>query len=100
MNSALVGFLDCIQVQKEPDPGQYLGEDGLIYCEKCRTPVQCRVRFEDKVRIMPCMCRCRQEENEKEKKADRRTGADVKRQAIEVCGSAGAVSQRLDFCVG
>lgn len=68
MNSALVGFLDCIQVQKDPDPGQYLGEDGLIYCEKCRTPVQCRVRFEDKIRIMPCMCRCRQEENEKEKK--------------------------------
>lgn len=68
MSSELIGFLDCIQIQKVPEPGQYLGEDGLIYCEKCRTPVQCRVKFKDKVRILPCICRCQQEENERQKK--------------------------------
>lgn len=68
MNSSLFGFLDCFQEQKIPGPGQYLGEDGLIYCEKCRTPVQCRVKFEDRIRIMPCICRCQQEEGERQKK--------------------------------
>ena len=68
MNSSLFGFLDCFQEQKTPGPGQYLGEDGLIYCEKCRTPVQCRVKFEDRIRIMPCICRCQQEEGERQKK--------------------------------
>lgn len=44
--NTMFGFLDRIQVQKEPGPEQYLGEDGLIYCGKCHTPVQCRITFE------------------------------------------------------
>lgn len=32
--NTMFGFLDRIQVQKEPGPEQYLGEDGLIYCGK------------------------------------------------------------------
>ena len=31
MNTTLFDFLDRLQVQTEPKPGQYLGEDGLIY---------------------------------------------------------------------
>ena len=66
MNTTLSDFLDRIQVQKEPGPGQYPGEDGLICCEKCRTPVQCRVTLEGKERIMPCICRCQKEERERQ----------------------------------
>ena len=36
--NTMFDFLDRIQVQKEPGPEQYLGEDGLIYCGKCHTP--------------------------------------------------------------
>jgi DNA replication protein DnaC len=60
-------FLDRIQVQKEPGPEQYLGADGLIYCGKCHTPVQCRITFEGKERIMPCICKCQKEERERQK---------------------------------
>lgn len=66
MNTSLFDFLNHVQVQKEPAAGQYLGEDGLIYCEKCRTPIQCRVRFEGKEQIMPCICKCQKEERERQ----------------------------------
>ena len=62
--NTMFDFLDRIQVQKEPRPEQYLGEDGLLYCGKCHTPVQCRITFEGKERIMPCICKCQKEERE------------------------------------
>lgn len=62
--NTMFGFLDRIQIQKEPGPEQYLGEDGLIYCGKCHTPVQCRITFEGRERIMPCICKCQKEERE------------------------------------
>ena len=64
--NTMFGFLDRIQVQKEPGPEQYLGEDGLIYCGKCHTPVQCRITFEGKERLMPCICKCQKEERERQ----------------------------------
>lgn len=64
--NTMFGFLDRIQVQKEPGPEQYLGEDGLIYCGKCHPPVQCRITFEGRERIMPCICKCQKEERERQ----------------------------------
>lgn len=64
--NTMFDFLDRIQVQKEPRPEQYLGEDGLLYCGKCHTPVQCRITFEGKERIMPCICKCQKEERERQ----------------------------------
>lgn len=64
--NTMFGFLDRIQVQKEPGPEQYLGEDELIYCGKCHTPVQCRITFEGRERIMPCICKCQKEERERQ----------------------------------
>ena len=64
--NTMFNFLDRIQIQKEPGPEQYLGEDGLIYCGKCHTPVQCRITFEGRERIMPCICKCQKEERERQ----------------------------------
>lgn len=64
--NTMFDFMDHIQVQKEPGLEQYRGEDGLIYCGKCHTPVQCRITFEDRERIMPCICKCQKEERERQ----------------------------------
>ena len=64
--NTMFDFMDHIQVQKEPGLEQYRGEDGLIYCGKCHTPVQCRITFEGKERIMPCICKCQKEERERQ----------------------------------
>lgn len=69
MKEVLDRFLDGIgETRTEPREGEYLGEDGLLYCEKCRTPVQCRKEFLGKMRTLPCTCKCRQEEMERQKK--------------------------------
>ena len=64
--NTMFDFMDHIQVQKEPGLEQYRGEDGLIYCGKCHTPVQCRITFEGKERLMPCICKCQKEERERQ----------------------------------
>ena len=54
-----------------PEPEDYTGEDGLLYCGKCHTPKQFRMDklpFEGK--LFPHRCRCEQERYEQEE-ADR-----------------------------
>ena len=41
--NTMFGFHGSYSGSEEPGPEQYLGEDGLIYCGKCHTPVQCRI---------------------------------------------------------
>jgi len=67
MKDLMDSFFDQIEVRKEPREGEYLGEDGLLYCEKCHTPIQCRKQFLGKMRTLPCICRCRQEEMKRQK---------------------------------
>ena len=44
------------------EPGDYTGEDGLLYCGKCRTPKQFRMdKLLSEGRPLPCPCRCEQE---------------------------------------
>lgn len=45
----------------------YTGEDGLIYCGKCRTKKQTRVTLLGSERVVPCNCKCASERREKEK---------------------------------
>ena len=40
-------------------PEDYTGEDGLLYCGKCRTPKQFRMDAPPlEGRLLPCPCRC------------------------------------------
>ncbi|WP_204790048.1 ATP-binding protein [Oscillibacter sp. CU971] len=66
------------------EPGDYTGEDGLLYCGKCRTPKQFRMDappFEG--RLLPHPCRCEQERldreaAEQEARRHRQAVADLK----------------------
>ena len=51
--------------------GEYLGEDGLIYCSKCRTARQKRIEVSGKMIEPRCMCACQTaayEQQEQERK--------------------------------
>jgi len=61
-------MLEKMADKRELKDGEYVGEDGLIYCGKCHTPVQCRVNAWGTMKIFPCICKCRKEELEREKK--------------------------------
>lgn len=50
------------------EQGDYISDDGLLYCGKCNTPKQCRVDWIDGTeRIVYCVCKCRQEQIEAER---------------------------------
>lgn len=54
--------------------GDYIGEDGLLYCGKCCTPKQYKVHFpfapDDELDIVYCNCKCKNELIEVEKQAE------------------------------
>ena len=53
---------DSIITVTHVGPEDYTGEDGLLYCGKCRTPKQFRMDAAPlEGRLLPCPCRCEQE---------------------------------------
>ena len=59
MKELLEGFLSKLETESTPKEDGYLGEDGLLYCRKCHTAVQCRKEFLGKMRTLLCMYKCR-----------------------------------------
>ena len=70
------------------EPGDYTGEDGLLYCGKCRTPKQFRMDVPPlEGRLLPHPCRCEQERldraaAEQEARRHRQTVSDLKRRGF------------------
>ena len=70
------------------EPGDYTGEDGLLYCGKCCTPKQFRIDAPPlEGRLLPHPCRCEQERLDREaaeQEAHRhhRAVADLKRKGF------------------
>jgi DNA replication protein DnaC len=40
------------------EEGDYIGEDGLLYCHKCNTRKQTEINILGTIRRPPCMCKC------------------------------------------
>ena len=70
------------------EPGDYTGEDGLLYCGKCRTPKQFRMDappLEGRLLPHPCCCeqeRLDREAAEQEARRHRQAVADLKRRGF------------------
>lgn len=50
--------------------GDHIGEDGLVYCGKCGSRKQLRVKFGDKTRVVRCVCKCESKELEEKKRQE------------------------------
>lgn len=51
----------------------YIGEDGFLYCCKCNTPLQCKIKWIDgNDRVVPVMCECQSKQEEKRKQMIKR----------------------------
>ena len=82
------------RMKKDMKPGDYIGEDGLIYCGICHEPKQ--KRFEDGIlagQTHHAMCKCERERYEKEHASQQ---AEEKARHVEdvsskdVCAELGA----------
>lgn len=50
--------------------GDHIGEDGLVYCEKCGSRKQLRVKFGDETHVVRCVCKCESKELEEKKRQE------------------------------
>lgn len=50
--------------------GDRIGEDGLVYCGKCGSRKQLRVKFGDKTHVVRCVCKCESKELEEKKRQE------------------------------
>jgi DNA replication protein DnaC len=82
------------------EEGDYVGEDGLLYCGKCHTPKQCRVNnpFEEgRIDIRYIPCKCKQERNEAEEKERERIEFDKRVKELRRTGFSQADMQSWTF---
>lgn len=67
MKSAMDRLAERAEQNKRVDDGDYIGDDGLLYCEKCHTAKQCKIPWwNGSEYIVACNCRCEQERQKKE----------------------------------
>ncbi len=80
----------------EMEEGDYVAEDGLIYCGKCHGKKQTRLPASEftggKEVIVHCICRCQVEANERRKKEEERKNAMWR---IERLKSASLIDDKL-----
>lgn len=66
-------FVDGVEANAKQsikvNPGDYIGENGLWYCGKCKTPKQGEITILGKIRKPMCLCKCEDEKKQAEEKA-------------------------------
>lgn len=62
----LSGIMAAAAETNRPQDGDYIGDDGLIYCGKCHTSKQCKHIFCGREVISPCVCDCAKARHEAE----------------------------------
>lgn len=69
----LYGAIDTVieqgKVNIKQAEGDYIGENGLLYCGKCHTKKQTEVNLLGKICRPMCLCKCEQEKRAKEEEA-------------------------------
>lgn len=83
-------------------PGDYTGEDGLLYCGKCRTPKQMRLgnnpfTGESDPAIVPTPCQCQQEADREADERDKQERFKLKMSQLNADGITCPGSLRNTF---
>lgn len=83
-------------------PGDYTGEDGLLYCGKCRTPKQMRLgnnpfTGESDPTIVPTPCQCKQEADQAADERDKQERFKLKMSQLNAGGITCPCSLRHTF---
>ena len=74
IEDAIGGIIEKARETNNIVEGDYIGENNLYYCGKCKTAKQCRVTFAGRERVVPCICHCKaeaikQEEEQRQQRA-------------------------------
>lgn len=66
------GIIEKASISIKANEGDYIGEDGLLYCGKCNTKKQTEISLFGNVRRPMCLCKCEADKREAEERARRR----------------------------
>lgn len=84
---AIVGALEAMAaVSIKVEEGDYVGDDGLIYCHKCNTRKQTEVNVLGTIRRPMCMCKCEAAKMAAEEEERRRIKFEQKVQDLRRMG--------------
>jgi DNA replication protein DnaC len=67
LSKMIDGIAKAAEKANAAQDGDYTGENGLLYCGKCRTPKQCVVELFGQKRTVYCLCKCEVEKRDAEK---------------------------------
>ena len=102
VRNAIEGIARRAAAANAPKEGDYMGDDGLLYCGTCHTRKQCLVEMYGKYRKMPCVCECKKREA---LEAAKKEAAEQAERLRRRCGvspdwtfAAAGRSQALDAC--
>ena len=74
IEAAIGGIIEKARETNNIVEGDYIGENNLYYCGKCKTAKQCSVTFAGREMVVPCICHCKaeaikQEEEQRQQRA-------------------------------
>ena len=91
------GVEQAASISIKAQQGDYLGEDGLLYCHKCNTPKQCRVTILGVERTPMCLCKCEIEKREQEEAERKRIEFQKRVKEMRIKAFPEAEMQKWDF---
>lgn len=59
-------FIDNLSARVPRDNDTHVGDDGLLYCNRCHTARQSRFELFGKIRTVNCLCKCMAEERDRQ----------------------------------
>lgn len=62
---SMEAMIEKLAARVPTDGDTHVGENGLLYCNRCNTPRQSRVELFGSVRTVPCLCQCMAEERDR-----------------------------------
>lgn len=71
--------------------------DGLLYCHKCKTPKQAKIKVFGKVRTPFCMCKCEAEKRDREEEARQKEEQERRIRDLKRMGFPDAEMQNWTF---
>lgn len=91
--------LENLMARAQPEKDDYYGEDGLLYCGRCRTKKESRIMVPDfknggpkREKVVSVVCRCRQEQMEKEKQREKH---EEEMRRLESLGKSSLIEEKF-----
>lgn len=76
------------RAKRTPNPNDYIGDNGMLYCGSCNTPRQCRIEIDGEMTVVWCMCDCESKAYAEKQAKKRREEERMRIDALRIGGIA------------